>query len=94
MPATLQVWRDEKGLWHIPLTKPTSILSDPTLHCVNNVYDLPSTVHTVCYLHAELGFPTKTTLLSAICKSNLTRIPGLTPTRPSTNTGKTLKSSS
>ncbi|KAL7474690.1 hypothetical protein ACHAW6_000652, partial [Cyclotella cf. meneghiniana] len=64
-PTTLQGWQDDKGLWHIPLTKPTSILRDPTVHCINNIYDHPSMAHTICYLQAALCFPTKTTLLSA-----------------------------
>ncbi|KAL7476381.1 hypothetical protein ACHAW6_003769, partial [Cyclotella cf. meneghiniana] len=75
--TTLQVWQYGKGLWHVQLTKPTSILHDPTLHCVNNVYNLPSTAHRVCLLHAALGSPTKTTLLSVICNGNLTTFPRL-----------------
>ena len=77
-PAILQGCRDENGLWHIPLTEPTSILCHPVGHCINNVYDLPSTAHVVQYLHAALGFPTKNTLLAAICNGNLTTFPGLT----------------
>ena len=34
-------------------------------------------VHTVCYLYTALGFPTKTTLLSAIHNGNLTTFPRL-----------------
>jgi hypothetical protein len=44
---------------------------------INNVYDLPSTTHSVRYLRAVLGFPTKNTLLAAIRNGNLTTFPGL-----------------
>ncbi|KAL7474561.1 hypothetical protein ACHAW6_000529 [Cyclotella cf. meneghiniana] len=77
-PTIFQGCRDENGLWHVPLTEPTSILCHPVGHCINNVYDLPSTAHLVRYLHAALGFPTKNTLLAAIRNSNLTTFPGLT----------------
>ncbi|KAL7474108.1 hypothetical protein ACHAW6_000101 [Cyclotella cf. meneghiniana] len=77
-PALLQGWCNEKVLWCIPLTAPNSILHDLALHFINNVYDLPSTVHMVCYLHTTLGFPTKTTLLAAISNDNLTTFPSLT----------------
>ncbi|KAL7479865.1 hypothetical protein ACHAW6_005587 [Cyclotella cf. meneghiniana] len=76
-PAIFQGWQDDKGLWHIPLTKPHSILHDPALPCINHVYDLPSMALTVHYLHAALGFPTKTTLLSVIRNGNLTTFPRL-----------------
>ncbi|KAL7478806.1 hypothetical protein ACHAW6_004558 [Cyclotella cf. meneghiniana] len=63
-PVILQGCRDKNGLWHIPLTEPTSILHHPVGHCVNNVNNLPSITHLVRYLHAALGFPTKNTLLA------------------------------
>ncbi|KAL7476096.1 hypothetical protein ACHAW6_001977, partial [Cyclotella cf. meneghiniana] len=71
-PAILQGCRDKHGLWCVPLTEPTSILCHPVGHCINNVYDLPSTTHLIQYLHAALGFPTKNTLLAAIRNGNLT----------------------
>ena len=77
-PAILQGCRDENGLWHVPLTESTSILRHPVGHCINNIYDLPSTAHLVRYLHAALGFPTKNTLLAAIRNGNLTTFPRLT----------------
>ncbi len=43
-----------------------------------SVYDLPSTKAVIRYLHASLGFPTKSTLLNAIKHGNLTSFPGLT----------------
>jgi hypothetical protein len=43
-----------------------------------NVYDLPSIEMTVKYLHASLGYPTKSTLLKAIKNGNLLTFPGLT----------------
>ncbi|KAL7489644.1 hypothetical protein ACHAW6_015927 [Cyclotella cf. meneghiniana] len=77
-PAILQGCRDKNRLWHIALTEPTSTLRHPVGHCINNVYDLPSAAHLVRYLHAALNFPTKNTLLAAICNGNLTTFPGLT----------------
>ncbi|KAL7477782.1 hypothetical protein ACHAW6_003579 [Cyclotella cf. meneghiniana] len=76
-PAILQGCWDDNGLMCVPLTEPSSIFCNPTVHHINNVYHLPSTKHIVCYLHATLGFPTKTTLLSVICHGNLTSFPGL-----------------
>ncbi|KAL7474183.1 hypothetical protein ACHAW6_000169, partial [Cyclotella cf. meneghiniana] len=63
MPAILQGYRDENGLWCIPLAEPTSILCHPVGHYINNVYNLSSTAHSIQHLHAALGFPTKNTLL-------------------------------
>ncbi len=77
-PAILQGCRDKIGLWRVPLTEPTSILRHPVGHCINNIYDLPSTAHLIRYLHAALSFPTKNTLLAAICNGNPTTFPGLT----------------
>ena len=44
-----------------------------------NAYELPSTREVVRFLHAALGYPTKTTLLTAAQKGNLVTFPGLTP---------------
>jgi hypothetical protein len=46
-PAILQGCRDENGLWRVPLPEPTSILHHTVGHCINTVYDLPSTTHSV-----------------------------------------------
>ncbi len=43
-----------------------------------NVYELTSTKEVVRFQHAALGFPTKATLLTAICHNNLVTFPGLT----------------
>ncbi|KAL7474261.1 hypothetical protein ACHAW6_000241 [Cyclotella cf. meneghiniana] len=77
-PVTLQGCRDKNGLWRVPLAEPTSILCSTVGHCINNVYDLPSTAHLVRYLHAALGFPNKNKFLAAICNGNLTTFPGVT----------------
>ncbi|KAL7476242.1 hypothetical protein ACHAW6_002116 [Cyclotella cf. meneghiniana] len=71
-PAILQGCQDANGLWHIQLTKASGILCNPTVHHINNIYDLQSTKHTICYLHAALSFLTETTLLLGICHDNLT----------------------
>eukprot|EP00804_Cyclotella_cryptica_P014407 CCRYP_004762-RA/>CCRYP_004762-RA protein AED:0.30 eAED:0.26 QI:0/0/0/1/1/1/4/0/702 len=77
-PSVLQGCRDEHGLCRLPLAAPTSALHPKVEHSLNNVYDLPSTTHTIRYLQAALGFPTKNTLLAAIRNGNLTTFPGLT----------------
>ncbi len=42
------------------------------------MYELPSTEQVVKYLHAALGFPTKSTMLNAVSKNWLVGWPGLT----------------
>ncbi len=42
-----------------------------------NVYKLPSTKEVIRFEHAALGFPTKATLLEAICNKNLVTFPGM-----------------
>ncbi|KAL7480511.1 hypothetical protein ACHAW6_006206 [Cyclotella cf. meneghiniana] len=71
-PAILQGCRDKNRLWHVQLAEPTSIPHHVVGHCTNNIYDLLSTAHLVQCLHAALGFPTRNTLLTAICNGNLT----------------------
>lgn len=78
-PALLQGWREEGGLWTVPLSSDTAIR--PSLdvkEAAMNVYELPSTKEVVRFLHAALGFPTKATLLTAIRHGNLVTFPGLT----------------
>ena len=85
MLALLQGWHDEQGLWCIPLTEndkaqganENDYRPNPE-HAANNVYKLPSTEKLMRYLHATLGFPTKSTLLKAINTGNLITFPGLT----------------
>jgi hypothetical protein len=55
-------------LWTVPIADETAM----------NVYELPSTKEVVQFQHAALGFPTKATLLTAICHKNLVTFPGLT----------------
>ena len=84
--AILQGWRDESGLWRVPIkddvknpNTDTLLIDRPLLkQAVNNVYELASTEKQIRYLHAALGFPTKATLLKAIRKKFLTSWPGLT----------------
>ena len=79
-PAILQGCRDKNGPWRIPLTECTSILHNPVGHCINNIYDLPSTVHSVQYIHVALSFPTKNMLLTEIHNGYLNTFPGLAST--------------
>ena len=82
--AVLQGWRDNNGLWQVPLVdnndvKPQSIMcNDKWMHRIQNVYELPSTEKIIRFLRAELGFPTKAMLLMAIKNGNLTTFLGLT----------------
>ena len=84
--AVLQGWRDDTGLWCIPLKEhvvnkntDTLLLQRPVpVDTVNNVYELASIEKTVRYLHAALGFPTKATMLKAIRNKWLLGWPQLT----------------
>eukprot|EP00804_Cyclotella_cryptica_P003441 CCRYP_002087-RA/>CCRYP_002087-RA protein AED:0.41 eAED:0.41 QI:0/0/0/1/0/0/2/0/284 len=89
-PPVLQGCRDNKGLWTVLIQSDTtdaawsSVESShkPTISHLNelttNVYDLPSTLGVIRFLHAALGFPTKQTLLAAIRNKQLTTFPGPT----------------
>ena len=84
--AVLKGWRDESGLWRVPIkdkveneNTDTLILQRPLpTEAALSVYDLPSTEKIVRYLHAALGFPTKATMLKAIRNGWLVGWPGLT----------------
>jgi hypothetical protein len=67
-PPLLQGWRDNGGLWTVPLTEEKAL----------SVYELPSTKEVIRFEHAALGFPTKATLLDAIRHKNLVTFPGMT----------------
>ena len=45
----LQGCLDGNSLWHVPLTNLSSILHNLTVHHTNNIYDLPSTEHTLVF---------------------------------------------
>lgn len=45
---------------------------------IHNKYELPSTKQVICFLHAALGFLTKSTLIEAIWNGHLSTFPGLT----------------
>ena len=78
-PALLQGWREEGGLWTVPLSSDAaSSTSLDVKEAAMNVYELPSTKEVIRFLHAALGFPTKATLLTAIRHGNLVTFPGLT----------------
>lgn len=78
-PLLLQGWRQVGGLWTVPLVQGAQV--SPALDIIeqaNNVYDLPCTREVVRFLHAALGFSTKTTLMAAIRRGNLVTFPGMT----------------
>ena len=84
--AVLKGWRDESGLWRVPIKEKVENQNTDTLilqrplpnEAASNVYDLPSTEKMVKYLHAALGFPTKATMMKAIRSGWLIGWPGLT----------------
>jgi hypothetical protein len=79
-PPSLQGWRDDRGLWMVPIADSTAIRSSSAgAESANSVYELPSTTEVVRFLHAALGYPTKATLLNAAKHGNLVTFPGLTP---------------
>lgn len=78
-PPLLQGWRDQGGLWTVPLVEEAAISEELNIdEAAMNVYELPSTKEVIRFLHAALGFPTKATLLTAIRNGNLVTFPGLT----------------
>ena len=88
----LQGYRDETGLWCIPLIAPKQSKHEHTLindkrfhqHAIHNIYELPSTEKIIRFLHAALGFPPKSTLLKAIHNGHLNMFPG----HPASNVNK------
>ena len=84
--ALLKGWRDETGLWRVPIKDKVQNQNTDTLllqrplpqEAALNVYESPSIGTTIRYLHAALGFPTKATMLRAIRNNWLLTWPGLT----------------
>ncbi len=66
-PPLLQGWRDNRGLWTVPLVEEKAL----------NIYKLPSTKEVIRFGYAALGFLTKPTLLEAIRNKNLITFPGM-----------------
>jgi hypothetical protein len=65
-PPALQGWRDDRGLWMVPVTDETTISQNIDIaETAMSVYDLPNTKEVVRFLHAALGTPTRATLLTA-----------------------------
>ena len=79
-PPALQGWRDDRGLWMVPVTDETTISNNTDVaETAMSVYDLPNTKEVVRFLHAALGTPTRATLLTAAHHGNLVTFPGMTP---------------
>ena len=78
--AVLQGWRDQQGLWRVPIKdgETVALTQENLVESLNNVFDLPSTEQTIKYLHACAGFPTKRTWIKAIKKGNFVGWPLLT----------------
>ena len=84
--AVLQGWKNKCGLWKFPIKEKvdndntyTLLIDLPTPQDeIHNVYELASTVEAVRYLHAALGFPTKSTMLKAIQNKWLLSLPSIT----------------
>ena len=81
--------------WQCPRTRLCRIplklqVTNPNLHtdpptsspdeAIHNVYELLSIERTICYLHAEAGFPTKSTWIKIIRNSNYLTWPLITVT--------------
>ena len=83
--ALLQWWRDEQGLWQVPLIDKITDLAmqmvtvdhPAPVQAIQSVYKLPCTSQTIAFLHATLGFPTKTTLLASAQNGNLVTFPDI-----------------
>ena len=75
-PPVLQGWHNAQGLWMVPLVVTSNNIT--ALDLASNVYELPSTQEVVRFLHAALGFPTKSAPLTTVWKGNLVTFPGLT----------------
>jgi hypothetical protein len=70
-PPSLQGWRDERGLWMVPIVdEPTISPGIDVVESANSVYELPSTKEMVRFLHAALGYPTKATYRSKSWQSS------------------------
>ena len=53
----LQGWRDERGLWTVPLVDEAAISEELNIgEAAMNVYELPTTKEVIRFLHAALGF--------------------------------------
>ena len=79
-PPALQGWRDNRGLWMVPIVdEPTISPGINVAEAAMGVYKLPSTKEVVRFLHASLGHPTQATLLTAAQHGNLVTFPGMTP---------------
>ncbi|KAL7477640.1 hypothetical protein ACHAWX_000099, partial [Stephanocyclus meneghinianus] len=75
----LEGWRRSRSLWTAPFAESIGISPELNIKKANIVYKLPSTTKIVKFLHAELGFPTKSTMLAPARKGNLVMFPGLSP---------------
>ncbi len=77
-PPALQGWRDDRGLWMVPIVdEPTISPGINVTEAAMGVYELPSTKEVVRFLH--VGHPTQATLLTAAQHGNLLTFPGMTP---------------
>jgi hypothetical protein len=78
-PPALQGWRDDRGLWMVPIVdEPTISTGINIAEAAMGVYKLTSTKEVVRFLHAALGHPTQATLLTVAQHGNLVTIPGMT----------------
>ena len=70
--AVLREWRDQQGLWRVPIDdgEDVSLDNEELPEAVHNVSDLPLIEQIIRYLHASIGFPTKRTCIKAIKKGN------------------------
>ncbi len=78
-PPALQGWRDDRGLWMVPIVdEPTISPGIDIAEAAMGVYEFPSTKEVMRFLHAALGHPTQASLLTAAQHGNLVTFPGMT----------------
>ena len=78
-PPAIQGWRDSRGLWMVPIVDQISRSGTNGNEKAMGVYELPSTKEVVRFLHAALGYPAQSTLLTAAQHGSLITFPGMTP---------------
>jgi hypothetical protein len=75
----LRGWRDARGLWRIPLVDGTNEAGVERFQMsheqMNSLYHLPSVEARVAYIHACLGFPTKSAMIDAAAAGRLVGVP-------------------
>lgn len=75
----IQCSEDDKGLvglWRVSLDDghKAPMYSSHLRETLNNIFDLPSTEQTICYLHACAGFPMRRTWVKAVRRGKICKL--------------------